>query len=277
MRHIKSLETTVANQHVQITQLFTLLPKQPETPAVHIVNNPNAPTMNSHVVPSIITETPSLNNAPQQIPNPTNKQSNIQPSNNQTIKQSNAQSSSSSSNSSKRKEVIIVGDSMLKGIDGFKTSRKNFRVTAEALAGATVDEIEGLARGLATRKPDAMILHVGTNDLYPKSGRDTQDSTKSPRTEKDVADSINRMVSKLGQDFPCTKFIVSKLITREDKGKEGMDKVKNVNSLLAKFKHSVIDNSNIISSHLNGSKLHLKNSGDVKLALNFVNYLNTIC
>ena len=167
---------------------------------------------------------------------------------------------------------------MLKGVDAYRTSRKNFRVTTQVLSGGTVDEIDGLARALATRKPHAMILHVGTNDLYPKSGRDTQVSAKPPRTEQEVADSISQMTQKLEKDFPGIKFIVSKLITREDHGKEGITKVKNVNSYLAKCKLSVIENSNILASQLNGSQLHLKPTGSAKLAVNFANYLNnTIC
>ena len=163
---------------------------------------------------------------------------------------------------------------MLKGVDAYKTSRKNFRVTTQVLSGGTVDEIDGLARALAMRKPHTMILHVGTNDLYPKSGRDTQVSAKPPRTEKEISDLISQMVQKLEKDFPDIKFVVSKLITREDQGKDGITKVKNVNSLLAKCKLSLIENSNILPSHLNGSKLHLKQSGSVKLAVNFANYLN---
>lgn len=270
LRHIKSLEETVASQRVQLTQLFDLVPKQPVLPAVSI-ESARTVTTNTHPTH---TETPSVKNSSP--PNPANKQSkpsNTHPSSS-TAKSPPAPPSSSSI---ARKNVIIIGDSMLKGVDSYKTSRKTFRVTTQVLSGGTVGEINGLARAVATRNPHAMILHVGTNDLYPKSGSDTQDSTRSPRTEKEVADDINMMVNKLKQDFPGTKFIISKLITREDKGSEGITKVKNVNSLLAKSKHSMIENTNIMASHLNGSKLHLKQSGNIQLAVNFANYLNTIC
>jgi len=213
-------------------------------------------------------------------PNPANKRSkppNTHPSSANQQTTTAKPPAPPSSNSTARKNVIIVGDSMLKGVDSYKTSRKTFRVTTQVLSGGTIGEIDGVARALATRSPHAMILHVGTNDLYPKSGSDTQDSTRSPRTEKEVADEINTRVTKLEKDFPGTKFIVSKLITREDKGSEGVAKVKNVNSFLAKCKHPLIENTNIMASHLNGSKLHLKQSGNVQLAVNFANYLNTIC
>ena len=93
---------------------------------------------------------------------------------------------------------------------------------------------------------------------------------------EEVADSINKTVGRLQQEFPGTKLIVSKLIVREDKGNEGSTRVKNVNSLLTKSKLSCVDNSNILPSHLNGSRLHLNKQGDVKLALNYANHLSKL-
>ena len=46
------------------------------------------------------------------------------------------QSSQPPNTSSMRKEVIILGDSMVKGVNGFKTSRTNFHATVQAVSGA---------------------------------------------------------------------------------------------------------------------------------------------
>ena len=167
-------------------------------------------------------------------------------------------------------------DSIGKDVEVHRLCRPNYHVSGHAISGATVEEAETFARVFASRpqKPDAMIIHVGTNDLYPKPGSDN--TSKPALSEKGVADKIDGMMIRLGNDFPGTKFIMSKLTVREDHGKEGNTKVKNVNSYLTKLKHPQIDNSEIAATHLNGSKLHLHKGGTAKLVQNFSKYLSSI-
>ena len=98
----------------------------------------------------------------------------------------------------------------------------------------------------------------------------------SAQTEKEVADAIDGMMKRLGKDFPGTKFVVSNLTVREDHGKEGSTKVKNVNSHLTKMNHAQIDNSEISATHLNASKLHLHKGGTAKFVQNLSKYLSSI-
>ena len=172
-----------------------------------------------------------------------------------------------------RKEVVVVGDSMIKELNGFMMGRKNFRVTTHSLPGANISEMKLLTRTLCIRKPQTLVIHVGTNDLYPKSGRETETIQRTPLSEEEVASGISDMVNQLKNEFPGMNIIVSKLIIRDDHGQEGKTKVKNVNALLSETGIPLISHNNIQVKHLNGSKLHLERQGNIQMSKNIVNFL----
>ena len=119
----------------------------------------------------------------------------------------NSASNRGSSGQKRRKEVIVIGDSTTRDLNGYLMSRKDFRVTNHSLSGCNVEEMNLLARSLCTRKPDILVLHVGTNSLYPKSGRDTESSNKRPMTPEQVAEGINSMVKELKKEYPGMSII----------------------------------------------------------------------
>ena len=70
-------------------------------------------------------------------------------------------------NSASKKEIIIVGDSMIKHVNGHEVSRDN-SVKIRYHPGATTDDIIDYVRPTAHKKPDMIIIHTGTNDIQNK-------------------------------------------------------------------------------------------------------------
>ena len=70
-------------------------------------------------------------------------------------------------NSTSKKEIIIVGDSMIKHVNGREVSRDN-SVKIRCHPGATTDDIIDYVRPTARKKPDMIIIHTGTNDIQNK-------------------------------------------------------------------------------------------------------------
>ena len=98
------------------------------------------------------------------------------------------------------------------------------------------------------RKPDQLIVHVGTNSL-----RDSPNPTTCAGEIIDLADSIKNAL-------PTTELVLSTLITRLDDVKLARQ-VGEVNKILSQHcdkKHwTVLEHSNITERHLNRSGLHL--------------------
>ena len=70
-------------------------------------------------------------------------------------------------NSASKKEIIIVGDSMIKHVNGREVSRDN-SVKIRCHPGATTDDIIDYVRPTVRKKPDMIIIHTGTNDIQNK-------------------------------------------------------------------------------------------------------------
>ena len=70
-------------------------------------------------------------------------------------------------NSASKKEIIIVGDSMIKHVNGREVSRDN-SVKIRCHPGATTDDIIDYVRPTFRKKPDMIIIHTGTNDIQNK-------------------------------------------------------------------------------------------------------------
>ena len=103
---------------------------------------------------------------------------------------------------------------------------------------------------IARRKPDALMIHTGTNDL-----------TNGVNTMKKVRKLV-KVVCELGESEKI-KIGFSSVIYRKDKDFE--DERNEVNVKLKKYCEGkgfvFIENDNIIESGLNNSKLHLNKKG----------------
>ena len=111
---------------------------------------------------------------------------------------------------------------------------------------------------------DSVILHVGTNDLAHGDAN---------KVAKDMDDLINEVKTH------TKKIAVSNVIMRYD-GRVHSNKIEQYNKLLENLclKHNVtlIKNTNIDESRLNGSKLHLNRFGDIALGSACCSYLRSL-
>ena len=155
----------------------------------------------------------------------------------------------------KKQNIIVAGDSMVKNLKGWLMSRKK-NVRVYSFPGATTEDMEFFLKPLIARQPEEIILHIGTNDL-----------------SKDTAEQVTNNITKLAyeierHDIKCT---VSSIITRKG---ELDSKVHQVNEeLSSRFKTKFVCNQNITLNHLNNGGLHLNKRGDGALALNFINHI----
>ena len=66
--------------------------------------------------------------------------------------------------SAKGKEVFIVGDSILKNLQGRNLSRSS-KVKVSSFPGCTTMDMRDHIKPILRRNPDAIVMHVGTNSL----------------------------------------------------------------------------------------------------------------
>ena len=160
----------------------------------------------------------------------------------------------------KSRQIIIAGDSVIKGLKGWMMARDN-RLKVHSFSGATASEMEYFIKPLLERKPSHVIIHCGTNDLAQGA-------------------SCNEVIQRITN---LTRNIVSNGMTCSvsmlTKRTDGLNPLVNqVNNLLEKAFESearinIINNEAINEYHLNGSGLHLNRKGDAALTRNFINHI----
>ena len=168
---------------------------------------------------------------------------------------------------SKSKEtVFILGDSMVKKVNGFhltKHIKHKYLVKVRSFSSAKTrcmhDHVKPTMRDF---NPERVILHVGTNDL------------NSDKTASQIANSIVELALSLKNDN--NKIYVSLIVPRNDNLN---NKVNEVNERLKNMcQHrgiEVINHSKTIipGNHLNESQLHLNRYGNIGFTKNFKNFL----
>ena len=191
----------------------------------------------------------------------TNHKNNLQPSakDNQTNQiKANSEKISDKSNLGKMSNQVIkahnwpkgsclvIGDSMLEGLDERKMSSKRV-VKVRKFPGATTDDMYHYLMPLIQKQPDNVILHVGTNGA-------------SSCNSSEIVNNILKLRSFISQKLPKTNIILSKRIMRSDTAAEKVN-IGEVNKQLNDFNFDMIDNSNLSRAHLNGRDLHLNTKG----------------
>ena len=69
----------------------------------------------------------------------------------------------SESRNHKVKTTVIVGDSMIKNLQGWRLSNANNHMVVKSFSGATTSDMEDYLKPIVRREPEEIILHVGTN------------------------------------------------------------------------------------------------------------------
>ena len=154
----------------------------------------------------------------------------------------------------KKGTTLVIGDSMLARLRGAKLSM-NKKIKVRFFPGA---KTEGLQYHLITylkKKPDNIIIHIGTND--------------SPYKSEDLIYKeflyVKQTIHKQHPD--CKNIVVSSPIIRTDK-QEANSILKKYTSILKKEEKKVIFQNIIMPSHLNKDGLHLNFNGSTVLAEN---------
>ena len=162
----------------------------------------------------------------------------------------------------KRETVYICGDSLLNGIDGDGVSTKDVCTVVKSFGGSTSRDMVDYIKPAARKKPDKIIVHVGTNDI----SKNIEDSTTNWQI---IIDTVNEI-------SPGTSVIFSELCLRNDLV-GGFTKVKHKNEALKKFcsdrNIGLVEHGNIDNSCLAKKKLHMNQKGLKRLALNFKSFL----
>ena len=151
--------------------------------------------------------------------------------------------------------TLIMGDSVLSQICEDKLCKKG-TIKVRCFPGAKFEDFYHYAIPLINKKPDCIVLHMGTNN------------TPYCTPEK-MVDQILGLKNFILQKLPACKIIISTPILRTDH-----TTANNRNNLFAnhlkKLNIKLILNDNIEKKHLNYRGLHLRMSGVIKLSENLV-------
>ena len=155
------------------------------------------------------------------------------------------------------KKVLIIGDSMMNGINEKGLSKNGNNVKVRYFSGAKIDDINDKIEKLLDEKPHVIILHLGTNNS-PDEASNT------------ILDKLLSLKNKIEKMVPSCKVILSSLTPRLDNGKANLT-IKRLNEHMKQLKLEVMDNSNITTKDLGKKGLHLSTNGKAKLARNILN------
>lgn len=163
--------------------------------------------------------------------------------------------------SNKEQKTVILGDSMVKHLNGWKMNKRaGGKVYVKTFAGATTCDMKHYVRPTVESKPSKIIIHAGTNDLYQYNARE-------------IAERLVDIGNYIEQESPETDICMSEIIERHDHP-DLNDKLKETNKIVRKFcnQHgwTFIRHTNITKASLNNSGLHLNQSGTLQLAANFI-------
>ena len=112
---------------------------------------------------------------------------------------------------------MILGDSMVKGLNEYGLSKKR-NVKVQSFSGYTTEDMLDIAKPAARRKPDAIIIHVGTNNI-------TRDIT--------MMKNIKKIVKLIRDCSENTQVLFSGIINREDRNHS--DKISEINTRMASY------------------------------------------
>ena len=170
----------------------------------------------------------------------------------------------------KVKLVVIIGDNMIKHLNGWDMSKKvhksECKVYVKSFPGAKTSCMKDYVKPLLRSTPNHFILHVGTNDL------------NSHQTSEVIAKEIVDLATSLKNNQHDVS--VSNIILRTDNSKLNAKRCE-VNRILCQLCHErnmyLIDHSKKIKpNHLNKGKLHLNKNGSNILSRTFVNEISRV-
>ena len=173
---------------------------------------------------------------------------------------------------SPEKKVLLVGDSLIKRVKSHEIKKhvaRNARFVVKSFPGATSEEINHYVEpALDNEKPDMVIIHTGTNDMYNR---------RSPKSIPDIANGIIKIGKKCRERGVKNIFISGIVFRRPKAASKKVFEINNlVRALCGKENFYFIHNNSIKDEHLWDDGLHLLDEGRHVLVNNFAKALNNI-
>ena len=136
-------------------------------------------------------------------------------------------------------------------------------VKVYSFSGADTEDMERFLQPLINKKPDQIILHIGTNDV------------SNGVSVKQATDQIMALCEKIkAHGIKCT---FPSITLRGDELWPIAKAVNNgIHNKIDGLDIDYIDNNNTEARHLNRSMLHLNHYGTPKLAGNMINYIKNV-
>ena len=167
----------------------------------------------------------------------------------------------------KAKSVIIIGDSMIKHVNGWDLSKKlkpKCKVMVRSFPGATAQCVNDYVKPSIRAQTDHFILHVWTNDLISDSA------------PAEVARKVFDMAGK-SDTYDVT---ISELIIRMDNPdleKKRIEVNTHLKEICKEKNIFLIDHGKRIkANHLNSSKIHLIRGGANILSNTFIQHISKV-
>ena len=158
----------------------------------------------------------------------------------------------------KRGTTLIVGDSMLYGLDESRLKTCKVRI----YPGASIEDMHYNLIPLLRKKPTTIIVHAGANNCV------NDNSTQ-------IIEKLLRLKEFILQRLPNCKVIFSSLVYRFDDAKAQLTTLM-TNKNFKNLGEDIIDNSNIGTKHLGRIGLHMTPYGTSRLAMNIIRVLKML-
>ena len=155
--------------------------------------------------------------------------------------------------------VVVIGDYMLNNINARRLSRSK-KVDVLNFLGATNSDIVNEIDEVLKRKPESLIIHIGTNDLT---------------NNINLLSDFKKIVNNVKKTSPYAVLSFSDIVFRKDK--KNIENIRaDTNSWLKNYckqkNIKLIINDNLKEEHLGIKKLHLNRKGNTAFARNFLTH-----
>ena len=156
----------------------------------------------------------------------------------------------------KKKSILVVGDSLLNGIEESKLS-KSRHIRVQPISGGKIEDIRSNLNDLLHADLQHIILHIGTNNAVTE-------------TPTEIFNKLLSLKEEIVEKLPSCNIIISNPTKRTDDvtaHKTNEEVIRLIKSTDINF----IDNGNIKEKHLGKRGLHLNARGNSMLAGNLLN------
>ena len=149
---------------------------------------------------------------------------------------------------------------MLNQMDEKRLSTKNVDVKIQCHGGCTIRCMYSHLPKVINRKPDYILLHIGSNDC------------SNNKTSDVVLNELKLLIEHIKQLLPCGAIILSSPLIRTDNRTVNTIQ-KNLKVKMKNLYLPCLDNSNITHVHLSKKGLHLNEHGTRKMAKNIISLI----